>query len=130
MSKQPISYTPAPILTFILNGAVVPKARARHSGYQTYLPATYRHWKDTAIAQLRSQYRGERPLPKAAVGIQIHGSARGDLDNLAGAILDALVQSDILVDDRISCVPHLEVTYVPGKYPGASVLLEPLWNSP
>jgi Holliday junction resolvase RusA-like endonuclease len=112
-----------PVIT--LTGAVVPKARARHRGNQSYLPANYRQWKDSAIAELRCQYHGSS-LPKAAVRSQIHGSARGDLDNLAGAVLDALVQSGLLVDDRISCVPQLEVKHVSGKHQGASIQLEAL----
>jgi len=92
---------------FVLQGEIVPKARPRFSAGHTYLPAKYRDWKTQAIEALRAQ-RGELPtLSKAAVTIVIYNQARGDIDNIAGAVLDALVQAGILQDDRLSCIPEL-----------------------
>jgi Holliday junction resolvase RusA-like endonuclease len=91
--------------------------------HQSYLPSGYRTWKEDIIWQLRQQYKGD-PIPRATVTIEILGSARGDLDNLAGALLDALVQAGILVDDRLSCVPQLTITHIPGKQHGARVMVD------
>jgi Holliday junction resolvase RusA-like endonuclease len=105
-----------------LEGRVIPKQRPRFSKGHSYLPSGYRAWKDAAIDRLRAQYSGAT-LTRTSVVIDIIGSARGDLDNLAGAVLDALVQSGILADDRLSCVPELTVKHVPGKVHGAQVTL-------
>jgi Endodeoxyribonuclease RusA len=53
----------------------------------------------------------------------VGGKQRGDLYNIAGAILDALVQSGILLDDRISVVSNLSIEYFPKLPPGASIVL-------
>jgi Holliday junction resolvase RusA-like endonuclease len=123
MTETPAAYLNPPKLQLTLTGRVIPKARPRHNGNQSYLPSGYRDWKESAIAELRCQYQGQ-PITKAAIAITIMGSARGDLDNLAGAILDALVQGDILKDDRLSCVPKLTITHVPGKARGATIYVQ------
>uniref|UniRef100_B8HN12 Endodeoxyribonuclease RusA n=1 Tax=Cyanothece sp. (strain PCC 7425 / ATCC 29141) TaxID=395961 RepID=B8HN12_CYAP4 len=112
-------------ITLHLTGPVTPKARPRHHGNQSYLPGRYRQWKEDAIAELSQQYEGE-PIPQAIVTIEILGSARGDLDNISGAVLDALVQAGVLVDDRISCIPRLEICHVPGKIQGAKIQISQL----
>jgi Holliday junction resolvase RusA-like endonuclease len=85
------------------------------------LPAKYRNWKANAIAQLLAQSRPVRPIEKATISIGIGGKQRGDLDNIAGAILDALVQSGILLDDRISVVSKLSIEYFPDRPLGATI---------
>ena len=48
--------------------------------------------------------------------IEIYGKGqRGDLDNLAGAVLDALVQAMVIVDDSIGHVAGLNVLHLPTK---------------
>lgn len=95
-------------LTFNLTGPIVPKARARTTANGTYHPHRYTDWKKSAIADISSQYDGQ-PLEKASVSIQLTGkhSRRGDADNVAGSILDALVQARVLVDDNMKRVPSL-----------------------
>ena len=100
---------------FTLEGRVVPKATPRHNGKRAYLPLRYREWKEDAIAQLHSQCGLFPPIEKSAVNIEIYGSSIGDSDNISGAILDALVQSFIILDDRLSCVPKLSLEYFPSK---------------
>lgn len=96
-------------LVLTLPGKVVPKARPRVSRGHAYLPKRYRDWKDGAIAHFVSQCpAGWQPLTLAAIGIQF-SRQRGDLDNLAGAVLDALVQAGVLVDDRLTVVRRLSV---------------------
>jgi Holliday junction resolvase RusA-like endonuclease len=114
MTEIPGTYLKNPTLKLTLMGRVIPKARPRHNGSQSYLPSGYRDWKASAIAELRCQYQ-QSPIPKAEIAITIVGSARGDLDNLAGAILDALVQSGVLKDDSCKCVPRLIVNHTPNK---------------
>ena len=46
------------------------------------------------------------------------------MDNIAGAILDALVQAEIILDDRISLVKALSIKHCGGKTKKAVVNIE------
>lgn len=99
-------------LIFHLEGAIVPKARARVTRHGTFHPHRYQNWKRAAVMDLRIQSRAlktEFPLQRARVSIVLSGkhSRSGDSDNVAGAILDALVQAEILRDDNLMAVPSL-----------------------
>lgn len=110
-------------ISLTLLGAVVPKARPRFSGH-AYLPKRYRQWKTEAITQIIAQLPpGWIPLERSHISLELIGSHRGDLDNLAGAILDALVKSETIKDDRVACVPRLIVHHSPGKPTRAHVEL-------
>lgn len=110
-------------MKYTLTGKVTPKARPRFGGGRAYLPAKYRDWKENAIIELLSQSRPSIPISRAEVSIEIGGKQTGDLDNIAGAILDALVQSGILLDDRISVVSKLSIEHFPKLSPGANIEL-------
>lgn len=111
---------------FTLDGAVVPKARPRVTRRGTFLPQRYRDWKQQAIAALVSQKTISEPLEKVTISIELYGSHRGDLDNIAGAILDALVQSGIILDDRVSLVKALSIRHLDEKDKRAIVEIEKL----
>ncbi len=98
------------VYTFELLGPIVPKARARTTANGTYHPHRYNEWKRLAIADISSQYRGT-PLERAEVTISLTGkhNRQGDADNVAGSILDALVQAKVLVDDNMRRVPSLTI---------------------
>jgi Holliday junction resolvase RusA-like endonuclease len=102
------------MILFILNGVVVPKARPRVTANGTFMPPRYREWKRDAITALTLQaiemHLGQ-PLTHAAVSITLVGKhpRRGDLDNIAGSVLDALVQSGVLKDDSLSVVSSLAI---------------------
>ncbi len=98
------------VYTFELLGPIVPKARARTTANGTYHPHRYNEWKRGAIADISSQYRGT-PLERAEVTISLTGkhNRQGDADNVAGSILDALVQAKVLVDDNMKRVPSLTI---------------------
>ncbi|MEO1391186.1 MAG: RusA family crossover junction endodeoxyribonuclease [Cyanobacteria bacterium J06634_6] len=98
------------IYTFNLDGPIVPKARARTTANGTYHPHRYNNWKKGAIADISSQYEGN-PLEYAEVTISLSGkhNRQGDADNVAGSILDALVQARVLVDDNMKRVPSLTI---------------------
>lgn len=110
-------------MIYKLTGNITPKARPRLGRGGVHLPANYRDWKENAIIELLSQSRPPEPLTKAEVLIAIGGKQRGDLDNIAGAVLDALVQAGILLDDRISVVSKLTVEHFPKLPPGANIEL-------
>jgi Holliday junction resolvase RusA-like endonuclease len=108
-------------MKYQLTGQITPKARPRLGRGGAYLPSKYRNWKDNAIAELLTQSRPSNPISKAEISIAIGGKQRGDLDNIAGAILDALVQSGILIDDRISVVSKLSIEHSSKLPAGASI---------
>jgi Holliday junction resolvase RusA-like endonuclease len=110
-------------MKYTLTGKVVPKARPRFGGGRAYLPQRYRDWKENAIIELLSQTRPIEPISKAEVSIELFGSHRGDLDNLAGSLLDSLVQAGILLDDRIGVVSKLSIAHHPNKVASCSVLI-------
>jgi Holliday junction resolvase RusA-like endonuclease len=110
-------------MNYQLTGKITPKARPRLGKGRAFLPTNYREWKNQAIAQLLTQPRPPDPMIKAEVSIAIGGKQRGDLDNIAGAILDALVQSGILLDDRLSVVSKLSIEHFPKLPPGATIEL-------
>lgn len=121
--------TATQVLRFWIPGSVVPKARARVTSRGTYLPHRYQDWRQMAeleiLADLSPSIRTMLPVKKAAVKIELHGSHRGDPDNLAGSCLDALVSVGVLLDDRLSCVPRLVVEHEPKGDRGAWIEVTP-----
>ena len=96
----------------LLQGPIVPKARPRVSRGRAYLPPKYRQWKLGAIAEFKRQWgaRGAITVP-VAISISLRGkhSRRGDLDNVAGSILDALQDAGVLRNDNSKAVPSLSI---------------------
>ncbi len=125
-----ISANQVKTVKFWLPGRVVPKARPRFYGGNISLPRNYRGWKNTAyleiISQLQENGKSELLITKASVEMQFIGSHRGDLDNLAGAILDILCETKIVVDDRVSCISRLVIEHEPGSVCGVWVKVNPL----
>ncbi|MDY7024120.1 MAG: RusA family crossover junction endodeoxyribonuclease [Cyanobacteriota bacterium] len=141
-----VDFTPVPaksqpkstpdFLRFYIQGAVVPKARPRVTANGTYMPNRYREWRNRAeielyrqMSEMRSTYKF--PLQKAAIALRFLGNHRtnSDLDNMAGACLDALTLNGagVLMDDRISCLPKLSVEYVSGaNETGVWIEIQPL----
>jgi Holliday junction resolvase RusA-like endonuclease len=124
------------IIRFCLAGNVVPKARPRVTSRGTHLPQRYRAWRNQAEVELYRQMcelhpAPQFPLQKAAISLRFFGNHRtnSDIDNLAGACLDALTLNGagILKDDRLSCLPQLSVEFVPGTpETGVWIEIEPL----
>jgi len=110
------------IIHLYIPGKVVPKARPRVTANGTYLPPRYRTWRNQAEVEIYRQVSElnlevNLPIQKAAISISFCGKHRtnSDLDNLAGACLDALTLNGagVLQDDRLSCIPKLTIEYVP-----------------
>lgn len=110
------------VIIFFIPGNVVPKARPRVTGNGTFMPQRYRTWRNMAELEIYSQLSEldltiELPIKRASILMRFVGKHRtnSDLDNLAGACLDALTMNGagVLLDDRISCVSKLSVEYVP-----------------
>lgn len=104
-------------------GQCVPKARPRVPRFgKAYFPKNYQLFQECATASFKEQWN-EPPLESTRnVLIIIRGAARGDVDNLAGAVLDALVKAGVIKDDRVSVVPSLYVEFCKCKH--AEILVE------
>lgn len=118
---QPIVAKNPNNLVFYIPGKVVPKARPRVTSKGTYLPPRYRQWRNMAEVEICRQVldmniKDELPIKKAAISLSFCGKHRtnSDLDNMAGACLDALTLNGagVLKDDRLSCIPQLNVEYI------------------
>ncbi|MGB3535657.1 MAG: RusA family crossover junction endodeoxyribonuclease [Microcoleaceae cyanobacterium] len=135
-SPDPSSSSKTDVIRFCLAGNVVPKARPRVTRNGTHLPQRYRAWRNQAEVELYRQMCEMHPTPKfplqkAAISLRFFGNHRtnSDIDNLAGACLDALTLNGagILKDDRLSCLPQLSVEFVPGTpETGVWIEIEPL----
>jgi len=122
----------SPIALLELAGPIVPKARPRVTKSGTaYSPRGYQQWKQSAIFHLRQQW-GDRPAlgGPVEVAITLAGQHRraGDSDNVAGSLLDAIVQAGILRNDNLVVIPKLsiELHYHQRNYPVATILIKPI----
>ena len=98
------------MLRIILKGKVVPKARPRLSGRKhVHLPPKYAAWKQEAVLNLRDV----RYVASGKVSLEITFvnalRENADCDNAAGAIMDALVESGVLVGDSVGTISKLVV---------------------
>jgi Holliday junction resolvase RusA-like endonuclease len=112
-----------------LFGPIVPKARPRfgRNGH-AYSHTGYRTWKLGAIGCLRSQWGDRPPIDyPVEVAIVLAGRHRrgGDADNIAGAVLDSLVQGEVLKSDNLVHIPKLsiEIQHNLKKAPIATIAL-------
>lgn len=117
-----------PIYKFKLEGRVVPKARPRYSKKtrKHLLPQNYRKWKNNAIAQLviqRQDLRLDSELEEVKVHVDFYGGHRGDLDNMIGSVLDACVQANIIVDDRLAIVSEISARYFKDSETRSEILI-------
>ncbi|MGB3208668.1 MAG: RusA family crossover junction endodeoxyribonuclease [Crinalium sp.] len=112
-----------------LPGNVVPKARPRLSIHGAYLPKRYSDWRKIAESEIALQINDYSLFPlttPVSIRIILQGKHRTniDLDNAAGALLDCIVATGILVDDSIKNVSKLIVEYQsPGEL-GAWIEIE------
>lgn len=85
------------------------KARPRVTRRGTYMPANYTKWRKVFAARC---YRPFQPfLGRISVIIRVYtksGKMRPDLDNVVGAVLDAMQDAEVLANDRL--VTHLEAS--------------------
>lgn len=123
--------TVSKLIKFWIPGRVIPKARPRITSTQAYLPTNYREWRRMAELAIVSQIvnKSKLPLNVALIEVILTGKHRGDLDNLAGSCLDALVSAGVLIDDNVNCVPRLTVTYEPTGKLGVLIVVKPVKTS-
>lgn len=96
-------------IIFNLKGNIVPKARPRVTRNGTFMPASYRKWKNEAVNALsESQFKNLENVTIEVILIGKH-CRRGDADNIIGSILDALVQSGIIRNDNLACISEISI---------------------
>jgi len=95
------------------------KARPRVTRRGVYMPKAYQVWRKTFQELARPQYQGEPftcPVYLAVIFSTKTGTMRPDIDNAAGAVLDALqpwfIKNDSQVRELIAGV------VIDGKFPG------------
>jgi Holliday junction resolvase RusA-like endonuclease len=84
------------------------KERPRFGG-NAYMSQAYRQWKKEARRQVLEQWEGP-PLTPIALSMVLRGPQRGDLDNLAGAVMDAMT-GIAYPDDSVTHIRRLLVTW-------------------
>ena len=89
-----------------------PKQRARVTHKGTFHIHAYQDWLKEAIFQLRQQWKSQPLQSISKLSVQFYGkSARSDLDNLVGAVMDALVKAEVIRNDNLTVINHLETAW-------------------
>jgi Holliday junction resolvase RusA-like endonuclease len=100
------------ILKLTLHGDIVPKLRPRVTSRGTYMPDHYTDWKRRAIdywGMQKKDYAIDIPVHVDILMVGKHSRGK-DLDNTAGAILDALVEGNFLKKDNMMVVAKLAIS--------------------
>ena len=89
------------------------KERPRSFSGQTrpYMSRNYKLWLKDAITVMQEWWIYPPLQQTQCVGITLFGPARGDLDNKAGSVMDALVKAKVLSDDNVNVVPNLNLRF-------------------
>ena len=106
------------------------KARPRSSprGGRPYMPPAYIQWKSN-LRGLMGEWWTAEPLSKIAVlTLVFSGPARGDLDNMAGAVLDA-GNGLIWTDDRVNVISCITARWKKAKKADASISMKLIWET-
>lgn len=113
-----------------LEGNVPSKKNSRiHTRAGVSIPSqAFRDWQDSALWQVRRQTKA-RLLRPVAIEVVIYFATlrKSDIDNKLTSILDMLVESLVIRDDKWQYVPKMsvEARYRKGE-PGASVTITEL----
>jgi Holliday junction resolvase RusA-like endonuclease len=114
---------------FELKVPLMSKARPRspRGGGRPYMPKAYMDWKANVRAIL-GEWWTIPPLPKvSALVLVFRGPARGDLDNLAGAVLDS-GNGLIWADDRVGVLPTLALRWTKAAKAEQSIYMKVIWE--
>jgi Holliday junction resolvase RusA-like endonuclease len=96
---------------FIIKQPLFSKARPRLTRCgKAYMPAAYKDAQSRLKQELVKQW-SQPPLEGPVwLDIVVQGEGRGDLDNIAGAFMDA-AQSILFTDDRVSVISRLTIEW-------------------
>ena len=114
---------------FELRVSLMSKARPRmpRGGGRPYMPKAYMDWKADVRAIL-AEWWTVAPLEKVnCLCLSFRGPARGDLDNMAGAVLDA-GNGLIWRDDRVGVLPTLALRWTKTHKTSQSIHMKVIWE--
>jgi Holliday junction resolvase RusA-like endonuclease len=98
---------------FVLPVPLQPKARPRFRRFgKAYTDEKYRAWMSN-VSSILSEWWLQPPLQKGeliALHLTFYGPGTSDLDNLAGAVMDA-GQGIVWQSDRVTCIRRLELEW-------------------
>ena len=102
-----------------------PRCFCRHGKAHTHNSDIYIAWQNEAQFSLRQQWEGEALLAVKKLSIQFYGNHAGkDLDNILGAVMDALVHSEVLAKDNLTCINHIETAWERSRFGRIEILIE------
>ena len=116
---------------FLFRVPLMSKARPRSApgGGRPYMPPAYMKWKSN-LRGLMGEWWTMPPLECVnTLILTFTGPARGDLDNLAGAVLDSGNQL-IWIDDRVSVISAIDLGWEKSKPADSSIYMKILWEDP
>ena len=90
-------------LVLTIFGKIFTKQRPRFNSNtkSAYMSSNYTEFKATMVEHFKEQWKYQVPCERARLSFFFFGSHLGDPDNLAGSLLDCLVQAKILEDDKM-----------------------------
>lgn len=114
---------------FELRVPLMSKARPRspRGGGRPYMPKAYMDWKANVRAILAEWWTIEPLDDVRCLCLSFRGPARGDLDNLAGAVLDA-GNGLIWRDDRVGVLPTLALRWTKTNATNQSIYMKVIWQ--
>ena len=114
---------------FVLPVPLEAKARPRFGRGSAYKDSKYRTWADSVRAIL-SEWWTVPPLEKGqvvALHLTFFGPGTSDLDNLAGAVMDA-GNGIVWADDRVTVLQRIEAQWQQKPKNSQSIYLKVIWN--
>lgn len=115
---------------FVLPVPLQPKARPRFSRFSgAYKDQKYRGWMEN-VQSILSEWWTLPPLRKGqmvALHLTFCGPGTSDLDNLAGAVMDA-GNGIIWVDDKVTVLQRIEAQWKQQPKSSQSIHLKVIWN--
>jgi len=115
---------------FVLPVNLQPKARPRFRRFgKAYTDEKYRAWMENT-ASILSEWWPHPPLEKGeviAIHMTFHGPGTSDLDNLAGAVMDA-GQGVVWTSDRVTVIRRLELEWVGSKKADQFIVLKVIYQ--
>lgn len=114
---------------FQLNVPLMSKARPRSTrgSGRVYMPPSYMKWKAQTRA-LMAEWWAEPPLESVnTLYLSFRGPARGDLDNLAGAVLDS-GNGLVWRDDRVGVIGFLALRFTKAPTNKQSIYMKVIWQ--
>lgn len=115
---------------FVLPVPLQPKSRPRFTlRGRPYKDSKYREWTET-VRSILGEWWTLPPLQKgqvAALHLTFLGPGTSDLDNLAGAVMDA-GKGIVWSDDRVTVLQRIEASWQQKPKNAQAIYLKVIWN--